>query len=88
MELRRSLHDKNLVLQPLALEKLIVCLAERWRKSHLAGKEVALLTDTVLRRPCVTQLWRSLSDLSVIAYQEIPADLGLEPWRSSPEEMT
>ena len=34
MELRKSLVDKNLVLQPLPLEKLIVCLANAWRKSH------------------------------------------------------
>ena len=49
MELRRALHEKNLVLQPAQLEKLIVCLANAWRKSHLAGKEVALLTDSALR---------------------------------------
>jgi flagellar biosynthesis protein FlhA len=79
MELRKSLHDKNLVLQPLPLEKLILCLANAWRKSHLAGKDVAVLTDTVLRRPLRNALVRSLADLSVIAYQEIPADIGLQP---------
>jgi len=79
MELRRALHEKNLVLQPAQLEKLIVCLANAWRKSHLAGKEVALLTDSVLRRPLRLALLRSLAELSVIAYQEIPPDLGLHP---------
>jgi flagellar biosynthesis protein FlhA len=79
MELRRSLHEKNLVLQPLPLEKLIVCLANAWRKSHLAGKDVAVLTDTALRRPLRNALVRSLADLSVIAYQEIPVDIGLQP---------
>ena len=73
------MHDKNLVLQPLPLEKLIVCLANAWRKSHLAGKDVAVLTDTVLRRPLRNALVRSLADLSVIAYQEIPVDIGLQP---------
>ena len=79
MELRRALHEKNLVLQPAQLEKLIVSVANSWRKSHLAGKEVALLTDTVLRRPLRLALLRSLAELSVIAYQEIPADVGLQP---------
>jgi len=80
MELRRALHEKNLVLEPAKLEKLIVCLGNGWRKSHLAGKEVALLTDTVLRRPLRAAIARSLGDLSVIAYQEIPTDIGLQPF--------
>jgi len=47
------------------------------------------VTDTVLRRPLRNAIVRSLSDLSVIAYQEIPADLGLEPVALlRPEEMT
>jgi flagellar biosynthesis protein FlhA len=79
MELRKALHEKNLVLEPLRLEKLIVCLANAWRKSHITGKEVALLTDTTLRRPLRYAIARSLSDLSVIAYQEIPTDIGLQP---------
>jgi flagellar biosynthesis protein FlhA len=79
MDLRRALHEKNLVLEPLRLEKLIVNLANAWRKAHVAGKEVALLTDAALRRPLRNALARSLADLSVIAYQEIPADIGLQP---------
>ena len=78
-DLRRALHEKNLVVEPLRLEKLIVCVANAWRKSHVAGKEVALLTDVVLRRPLRYALARSLADLSVIAYQEIPTDIGLQP---------
>jgi flagellar biosynthesis protein FlhA len=78
-ELRRSLHDKNLVLDPQRLEKLIVALANAWRKSHVAGKDVALLTDGVLRRPLRVALARSLADLTVVSYQEIPTDLGLLP---------
>ncbi len=79
MELRRCIHEKNLVMEPLKLEKLIVTLANAWRKAHLAGKEVALLADSSLRRPLRNALMRSLSDLSVIAYQEIPTDFGLQP---------
>ncbi len=79
VDLRRSLHEKNLVLEPLKLEKLIVSLANAWRKAHLAGKEVALLTDFALRRPLRAALVRSLADLSVLAYQEVPTDFGLQP---------
>jgi flagellar biosynthesis protein FlhA len=78
-ELRRALHEKNLVLEPQRLEKLIVALANAWRKSHVAGKDVALLTDGVLRRPLRVALVRSLADLTIVSYQEIPLDLGLLP---------
>lgn len=79
LELRRALHEKNLIIEPMKLEKLIVALANAWRKASLAGHEVALLTDTSLRRPLRASLVRSLADLSVIAYQEIPIDAGLQP---------
>ncbi|MEI7686270.1 MAG: flagellar biosynthesis protein FlhA [Planctomycetota bacterium] len=79
LELRRSLNDRNLILEPARLEKLIVSLANAWRKAHLAGKPVALLTDASLRRPLRQALIRSLPDLSVIAYTEVPNDCGLQP---------
>jgi flagellar biosynthesis protein FlhA len=68
-----------LIVEPARLEKLIVALANAWRKAHVAGKDVALLTDSVLRRPLRATLVRSLADLSVIGYQEIPTDVGLLP---------
>ena len=67
------------MLEPLRLEKLVVALANAWRKAQIGGKEVALLTDASLRRPMRNVLVRSLADLSVIAYQEIPPDIGLQP---------
>jgi flagellar biosynthesis protein FlhA len=78
-ELRRGLHEKALMLEPLRLEKLVTALANAWRKAQVGGKEVALLTDASLRRPMRNALVRSLAELSVIAYQEIPLDVGLQP---------
>jgi flagellar biosynthesis protein FlhA len=78
-ELRRSVQDKNVIIDPLRLEKLIVALANAWRKAHVAGQEAALLTDGQLRRPLRAALVRSLADLSVISYQEIPNDVGMLP---------
>jgi flagellar biosynthesis protein FlhA len=80
LELRRAVHDKNLVLEPAKVEKLILRLADEWRKANASGKEVALLTDSGLRRPLRQALARALPDLSVIAYQEVPGDLVLEPF--------
>jgi flagellar biosynthesis protein FlhA len=79
LELRRAVHERNLVLDPARLEKLIVRLANEWRKATARGQEVALLADASLRRPLRHALARSLPDLAVVAYQEVPGDLLLEP---------
>jgi flagellar biosynthesis protein FlhA len=79
MDFRRSLHDKNLALDPPRLEKLVNKLANEWRKASARGVDVALLCDGSLRRAVRASLARSLPDLTVIAYQEVPADMLLEP---------
>jgi flagellar biosynthesis protein FlhA len=79
MDFRKAMHDKHLAIEPAKLEKLIACLANAWRKATASGAEVALLTDATLRRPLRNLLSRSLRDLPVIAYQEVPSDLLLDP---------
>jgi flagellar biosynthesis protein FlhA len=79
LELRRAVHEKTLVLDPPRLEKLVLRLANEWRKAGARGLDVALLTDASLRRTMRQALARSLPDLAVIAYQEVPNDLVLEP---------
>jgi flagellar biosynthesis protein FlhA len=79
LELRRATHEKTLVLDPARLEKLIVKLANEWRKATAKGQEVALLADVSLRRPLRHALARSLPDVAVVAYQEVPSDMLLEP---------
>jgi flagellar biosynthesis protein FlhA len=89
LELRRAVHERSLVMEPARLEKLIVRLANEWRKATVRNQEVALLTDQALRRPLRQVLARALSDLAVIGYQEVPTDLMLEPVvMIKPEELT
>jgi flagellar biosynthesis protein FlhA len=79
-ELRRCLSDnKVLTLDGGRLERLVLRLLNEWRKASARNQDVALLTDTSLRRPLRHALARSLPDLTVIAYPEVPADLLLEP---------
>jgi flagellar biosynthesis protein FlhA len=79
LELRHAVHDKILALDPGRLEKLVLRLASEWRKANARGQDVALLTDGSLRRTMRQALARSLPDLAIIAYQEVPSDLLLEP---------
>jgi flagellar biosynthesis protein FlhA len=78
VELRRSLQDKSLVMDPVRLETMILRMAEEWRKATARNQEVALLTDASLRRAVRQVLARSLPELSIIAYQEIPSDMLME----------
>jgi flagellar biosynthesis protein FlhA len=80
LELRKSLTDKNLILEPARFERFMTSLANAWRKANVAGKPVTLLTDAMLRRPLRQAIVRSLPDLSVIAYTEVPNDCGLQPF--------
>lgn len=79
LELQRSLHQGHLVLEPGRLERMIVRLSELWRRAVVQGQEVALLCDTSIRRPLRQALFRSLPDLGVISYAEVPANLTLHP---------
>ncbi|MBW3543835.1 MAG: flagellar biosynthesis protein FlhA, partial [Planctomycetes bacterium] len=79
LELRKSLHDGKIALGPEQLEKLIVKIAVECREASQRRQEVALLVDTLLRRPVRNLLSRALPDLSIIAFSEVPNDLILEP---------
>jgi flagellar biosynthesis protein FlhA len=79
MELRRTPQEKTLAIDPSRLEKMIMFLLNEWRKATARGQDIALLTDTSLRRPLRHALVRGMPDLAIIAYQEVPGDLLLEP---------
>ncbi|HUS39666.1 MAG TPA: flagellar biosynthesis protein FlhA, partial [Pirellulales bacterium] len=79
MMLRDALHENVLSLPPAALERLIGLLSDEWQKSSLEGPPAALLTDGSLRRPTRHAIARALPDLAVIAYNEIPVDMMIEP---------
>jgi flagellar biosynthesis protein FlhA len=79
LELRRGMLDKNGVLDPARIEKIMVRLANEWRKAVVKGQEVALLTDVAIRRPVRQTLARALGDLAVVAYQEVPGGVLLDP---------
>src|SRR5205823_1114259 len=71
--------DRSLAFDPIRMEKLVTRLAAEWRKATASGKNTALLADSSVRRPLRQALVRTLPELSVIAYQEVPADVLLEP---------
>jgi flagellar biosynthesis protein FlhA len=79
VELRRSLQGQQLLIEPQRLERLTVRLSQELQQALQRGQEVALLCDSSIRRPLRLALVRALPDLAIIAYQEIPTDILLEP---------
>jgi flagellar biosynthesis protein FlhA len=79
VEFRRLVQGQQLALDPARLEQLTVRLASEVRKANARGHEIALLCDASLRRAVRHAVARSLHDLTVVSYQEIPTDLLMEP---------
>jgi flagellar biosynthesis protein FlhA len=77
-ELRKVMHQSELILQQAQLERLLSALHSAVSKSEMNNMRVALLTDDMLRRPIRNSLERSMADLSIIAYSEIPSDMLIE----------
>ena len=89
VEFRRLVQGQQLTLDPARLEQLTVKLSAEVRKANARGHEVALLCDASLRRAVRHSVARSLHDLTVVSYQEIPTDLLMEPVAViRPEDLT
>src|SRR5262249_39512504 len=88
VELRRSVQDRALAVDPFRLEQLILRLGGELRKANARGHEVALLCDASLRRILRQTIARSLNALAGVAHQEIPLDVLMERAATiKPEEL-
>lgn len=77
-KLRELMHDYRIGLSAAQLESLVESIASEWRRKSLDGQEPVLLCDTALRRAMHYALERSLPDLCVVSYQEVPSDVSAE----------
>ena len=79
IEFRRVTQNHQLALDGARLEQLILRLASEWRKATARGIDPIVACDTSVRRALRHALSRSIGDVAVIAYQEIPTDVLMEP---------
>ncbi len=77
--LRSKMADRKLILAPHPLERLLQALKQSWESAFLQERAVALLTDFSMRRPLRELIERSIPDLSVVAFSEIPVDMIINP---------
>ncbi len=75
----RQLNQNNaIVLQPKSLERLVQSLQTKWETSRIKDEPAAVLVDSSIRYALRQTIFRSLPELSVIAYSEIPNGLLIE----------
>lgn len=71
----RQINQQNTIaLAPQELERLVQILQARWEASRIKDEPTALLVDSSVRYGLRQTIFRSLPELAVIAYSEIPSD--------------
>lgn len=78
-KLREAVRNGQMALAPGPLEMLIRTVGEHWQSSGRVEKPLAILTDRSLRRPLRQLLLRTAPGLGLIAYQEVPGEISLDP---------
>jgi flagellar biosynthesis protein FlhA len=71
-QIRQMLFEGNLSLSPRQLQRLVERLRKDWEMASLKNEPIALIVDSTVRRPLRRAVYRSLPDLSIVAYSEIP----------------
>ncbi|WP_182870000.1 flagellar biosynthesis protein FlhA [Stieleria mannarensis] len=75
---REHLNGDAIVLRPDQLERLIMELQAKWEASRLKNQMATVLVDSSVRFPLHRTIFRSLPEISVVAYSEVPSDLRIE----------
>lgn len=75
---RENVNGESIVLRPDQLEKLIMELQAKWEASRLKNQIATVLVDSSIRYPLHRTVFRSLPEVSVVAYSEIPSDMRIE----------
>nr|WP_143547973.1 flagellar biosynthesis protein FlhA [Rhodopirellula sp. SM50] len=75
---REHLNGDAIVLRPDQLERLIMELQAKWEASRLKNQMATVLVDSSVRFPLHRTIFRSLPEISVVAYSEVPSDMRIE----------
>lgn len=75
---RQNLNGDSIAIRPDELERLVQTLQARWESTRLKREPAAVLVDSAIRYPLHRTVHRSLQELSIISYNEIPSDLMID----------
>jgi flagellar biosynthesis protein FlhA len=77
--LREASNGEMIAMQPDQLANLIDKFKSAWEVASMKNEPVAVLVDSAFRLAMRQTVYRSLAQVSIIAYSEIPGDLLIEP---------
>lgn len=77
--LRQSVNGEMIAMQPDHLGKLVDKCKQAWELASMKNQPAAVLVDSSIRRALRQTVHRSLPQVSIVAYHEIPPDLLIEP---------
>jgi flagellar biosynthesis protein FlhA len=77
--LRQNVNGEMIAMQPDHLGKLVDKCKQSWELASMKNQPSAVLVDSSIRRALRQTVHRSLPQVSIVAYHEIPADLLIEP---------
>lgn len=79
MTFKEVLKDRTNKMDPERLQKLLdkamIKVGTEWRKAVLQGRELALISESSMRKTFRMLFAKSVPDLNVISFQEIPSDV-------------
>jgi flagellar biosynthesis protein FlhA len=75
---RENCNEEAIVLRPDQLERLIMELQSKWEASRLKNQLATVLVDSSIRYALHRTVFRSLPELSIVAYSEIPSDMRID----------
>ena len=78
-QLRQASNGDMIAMQPDQLANLVDKFKSAWELASMQNGSTAILVDSSLRLPLRQTVHRSLPQVSIISYSEIPHDLLIEP---------
>jgi len=78
-QFRQSSNGEMIAMQPEHLANLVDKFKSTWELASMQNKPTAILVDSSLRLAMRQTIHRSLPQISIISYNEIPGDLLIEP---------
>ena len=76
--LRQSATENSIAIRPDELERLISQLLAKWETARIKNEPAAVLVDSSIRLHLYRTVSRSLPNMAIIAYNEIPNGLLIE----------
>jgi flagellar biosynthesis protein FlhA len=77
--LRQNSNGEMIALQPDQLALLVEKYKQAWELASMKDEPAAILVDSAIRWSMRQTIHRSLPQVSIVAYNEIPGDLLIEP---------